>query len=60
MGVFLIQDKFYTILDLLLGVDFVIFLEGHQSKVGGLQLMDIYAGWLLWLFVLGAAHAYLL
>ena len=44
---------------LLFGVGFYIFLERLDKKNLGLRAMDIYARRMLWLFVIGIAHAYL-
>lgn len=57
---FLTQGKFYTMFALLFGVGFYMFLERLEKKGFGLQSMDIYARRLLWLFVIGIAHAYLI
>jgi uncharacterized protein len=56
---FLTQGKFYTMFALLFGVGFYIFLERLEKKDLGLQAMDIYARRLLWLFIIGIAHSYL-
>lgn len=57
---FLTQGKFYTMFALLFGVGFYIFLERLEKKQLGLMSMDIYAKRLLWLFVIGIAHSYLI
>ncbi len=57
---FLTQGKFYTMFALLFGIGFYIFLERLEKKGLGLKAMDIYARRLLWLFVIGIAHAYLI
>ena len=57
---FLTQGKFYTMFALLFGVGFYIFLERLEKRGTGLRAMDIYARRLLWLFVIGVAHAYLI
>lgn len=57
---FLTQGKFYTMFALLFGIGFYMFLERLEKKGFGLQAMDIYARRLLWLFVIGIAHAYLI
>ncbi|WMN13002.1 DUF418 domain-containing protein [Marivirga salinae] len=57
---FLTQGKFYTMFALLFGVGFVIFMERIQEKVKGLKALDLYARRLLWLFVFGVLHAYLI
>lgn len=57
---FLTQGKFYTMFALLFGVGFYIFLERLESRGIGLRAMDIYARRLLWLFVIGVGHAYLI
>lgn len=57
---FLTQGKFYTMFALLFGVGFYIFLERLSNKGLGLKAMDIYARRLLWLFVIGVGHAYLI
>lgn len=43
---------------LLFGVSFYIFLEKLEKRGLGLNAMDIYARRLIWLFVIGIAHAY--
>ncbi|WP_421753224.1 DUF418 domain-containing protein [Croceimicrobium sp.] len=45
---------------LLFGVGFYIFLERLQKKGLGLKAADLYARRMLWLFVIGIAHAYLI
>ncbi len=57
---FLTQGKFYTMFALLFGVGFFMFLERLENKGKGLKAMDIYGRRLLWLFVIGVAHAYLI
>ncbi len=57
---FLTQRKFYTMFALLFGVGFYIFLERLEKKSMGLMAMDIYARRLLWLFIIGVGHAYLI
>jgi uncharacterized protein len=57
---FLTQGKFYTMFALLFGVGFVIFLERIQKKTKGLNALDLYARRLLWLFIFGVLHAYLI
>ncbi len=57
---FLTQGKFYTMFALLFGVGFYIFLERLERKSMGLMAMDIYARRLLWLFIIGVGHAYLI
>lgn len=57
---FLTQGKFYTMFTLLFGVGFYIFLERLSNQGLGLKAMDIYARRLLWLFVIGVGHAYLI
>lgn len=56
----LAQGKFFSMFTLLFGVGFTIFLERVGRRVQGLPAFDIYARRLLWLFVFGVAHAYLL
>lgn len=56
---FLTQGKFYTMFALLFGVGFYIFLERLDRKNLGLRAMDIYSRRLIWLFVIGVMHAYL-
>ncbi len=55
---FLTQGKFYTMFALLFGVGFMAFLYRLEKKNAGLKALDIYAKRLLWLFVMGVAHAY--
>lgn len=57
---FLAQGKFFSMFTLLFGVGFYIFLERMEGKGLGLRSLDIYAGRLLWLFIFGVAHAYLI
>ncbi|MEM8896055.1 MAG: DUF418 domain-containing protein, partial [Bacteroidota bacterium] len=57
---FLTQGKFYNMFALLFGVGFYIFLERLEKKSLGLSAMDIYSRRLLWLFVIGVTHAYLI
>ncbi|WP_170110414.1 DUF418 domain-containing protein [Flavilitoribacter nigricans] len=57
---FLAQGKFFSMFTLLFGVGFYIFLERLEQKGLGLKAMDIYARRLLWLFVFGVVHAYLI
>ena len=57
---FLTQGKFYNMFALLFGVGFYIFLERLDRKGVGLQAMDLYARRLLWLFIIGIGHAYLI
>jgi len=57
---FLAQGKFFSMFTLLFGVGFYIFLERLEGKNLGLRAMDIYARRLLWLFVFGLLHAYLI
>lgn len=57
---FLAQGKFFSMFALLFGVGFYIFLERIGRRESGLRALDIYARRLLWLFVFGVAHAYLL
>ncbi|MEM8894740.1 MAG: DUF418 domain-containing protein, partial [Bacteroidota bacterium] len=57
---FLTQGKFYNMFALLFGVGFYMFIERLEKKSLGLSAMDIYARRLLWLFVIGVAHAYLI
>ncbi|MEO1254031.1 MAG: DUF418 domain-containing protein [Bacteroidota bacterium] len=57
---FLTQGKFYNMFALLFGVGFYIFLERLEEKKLGIRAMDIYARRLLWLFIIGVGHAYLI
>lgn len=57
---FLAQGKFFSMFTLLFGVGFYIFLERLEQKGLGLKAMDIYARRLLWLFVIGCVHGYLI
>ncbi|MCB0628181.1 MAG: DUF418 domain-containing protein [Lewinella sp.] len=56
----LAQGKFFSMFTLLFGVGFYIFLERLESRGLGLKVMDIYARRLLWLFLFGVIHAYLI
>ncbi len=55
---FLIQGKFYVMFALLFGASSAIFI--HNQKLRGVLALEIYARRLLWLFVIGVLHAYLL
>ncbi|MCA6075112.1 DUF418 domain-containing protein [Fulvivirga sedimenti] len=55
---FLAQGKFFSMFTLLFGVGFFMFLERLQGL--GLKAMDIYARRLLWLFIFGVIHAYVI
>ncbi|MEG3191225.1 DUF418 domain-containing protein [Lysobacter sp. D1-1-M9] len=55
---FLFQGKFFALFALLFGVGFYLFLEGAAKY--GRQGVDLYAHRMLWLFVFGVLHAYLL
>lgn len=57
---FLAQGKFFSMFTLLFGVGFYIFLERLEQKGLGLKALDIYARRLLWLFLFGCIHAYLI
>lgn len=54
---FLTQGKFYTMFALLFGVGFVVFLDRVQRKVEGLNVLDIYARRIFWLFIMGVIHS---
>lgn len=56
----LAQGKFFSMFTLLFGVGFYIFLERLENKGYGLKALDIYARRLLWLFIFGLMHAYLI
>ena len=51
---------FFSMFTLLFGVGFYIFLERLDNKGMGLKALDIYARRLLWLFIFGLIHAYLI
>ncbi len=57
---FLAQGKFFGMFTLLFGVGFYVFLERLEHQNVGLKAMDIYARRLLWLFIIGVVHAYLI
>lgn len=57
---FLAQGKFFSMFTLLFGVGFYVFLERLEAKGLGLKALDIYARRLLWLFVIGVIHAYMI
>jgi len=57
---FLAQGKFWGLLSVLFGIGFYIFLERLDNKGLGLKAADIFARRLLWLFVIGVIHAYLI
>jgi uncharacterized protein len=57
---FLTQGKSFSMLALLFGIGFYIFIERLQLKGEGVRAFDLYARRLLWLFVFGAIHAYLI
>lgn len=54
----LFQGKSYSMFALLFGVGFCIFLDKAGKE--GMKGMDIYARRILWLFVFGVLHAYLI
>ena len=56
----LAQGKFFSMFTLLFGVGFYIFLERLEKKGLGLKALDIYSRRLMWLFVIGLLHAYLI
>lgn len=43
---------------LLFGVGFVLFMDRVQRKVQGLNVLDIYARRIFWLFIIGLIHSY--
>ena len=55
---FLFQGKFFAIFAVLFGVGFYLFLERALSK--GRNAVDLYAHRMLWLFVIGLLHAFVL
>lgn len=57
---FLAQGKFFGMFTLLFGVGFYMFLERLEQKSLGIKALDIYARRLLWLFLFGVGHAYLI
>lgn len=57
---FLAQGKFWGMLSILFGIGFYIFIERLERKGYGLQAADLFAKRLLWLFVIGVIHAYLI
>ncbi|MEO1074760.1 MAG: DUF418 domain-containing protein [Bacteroidota bacterium] len=57
---FLAQGKFFSLFTLLFGVGFVLFLERIGRRETGLRALDVYARRLLWLFLIGVTHAYLI
>jgi uncharacterized protein len=57
---FLAQGKFFSMFTLLFGVGFYVFLERLEKKGLGLKAMDIFGRRLLWLFIFGVIHAYLI
>jgi len=52
------QGKFFSLFALMFGVGFYLFLEKAQRY--GQATIDLYAHRMFWLFVIGAAHAYLI
>ena len=56
----LFQGKFFSMFTLLFGAGFYLFLERLDQKGMGIKAFDIYARRLLWLFVIGMVHAYLI
>jgi uncharacterized protein len=56
---FLTQGKFFSMLTLLFGVGFYIFLQRLENKGVGLKAIDIYSRRLLCLFLFGVIHAYI-
>ena len=57
---FLTQGKSYSMLALLFGVGFYIFIERLEQKNLGVKAFDLYGRRLLWLFLFGVVHAYLI
>lgn len=57
---FLAQGKSFGMFTLLFGAGFYIFLERLEQKGIGLRALDIYARRLLWLFIFGVIHSYLI
>lgn len=57
---FLTQGKSYSMLALLFGVGFYIFIERFEKKGGGTKAFDLYGKRLLWLFLFGTIHAYVI
>ncbi len=55
---FLFQGKFFSMFALLFGVGFCLFLD--RRLAGGVPALDLYARRMLWLFLFGVAHAYLI
>lgn len=54
----LTQGKSYSMLALLFGVGFYIFIERFEKKALGSKGFEIYGRRLLWLFLFGTIHAY--
>lgn len=57
---FLTQGKCYSMLALLFGVGFYSFIERFEKKDIGTKAFEIYGKRLLWLFLFGTAHAYVI
>lgn len=57
---FLVQGKLFSMLSLLFGAGFYIFFERLEQKQIGLNGATLYGKRLLWLFVFGVIHAYLI
>ena len=57
---FLAQGKFWGMLSILFGIGFYLFLERLEQKGYGLKAADLFAKRLLWLFLIGVIHAYLI
>jgi uncharacterized protein len=57
---FLTQGKSYSMLALLFATGFYIFIERFKQKQVGESVMDVYGRRVLWLFVFGVIHAYLI
>ncbi len=56
----LAQGKFFGMFALLFGAGFYMFLERLEAKGSGIKALDLYARRLIWLFIFGLIHAYLI
>ncbi|MBL7712566.1 MAG: DUF418 domain-containing protein [Chitinophagaceae bacterium] len=56
---FLVQGKAIDMLSLLFGAGFYLFIQRLEQKAVGVRALDLYGRRLIFLFLFGAAHAYL-
>ena len=56
---FLVQGKAIDMLSLLFGAGFYLFIQSLERKGAGIRALDLYGRRLLFLFLFGVVHAYL-